>query len=186
MSKTNQGGLASRGKRQKQVIHYQNMDDPQRCLIRLYKLYMSKCPRNRPDNALYLKPLTKATGKFWYSNLGHNSLQKIVPNHFKAAGVDGYFTNYFLRSTNSTRLFEAHVDEQLIMERTGHLNTAVRSYIGDKLNSVTSDSLNRSISTTTNEVCREQGTKDTTTYECNRNQSDNVTFELCWSVEHNR
>ena len=77
------------------------MDDPQRCLIRLYKLYMSKCPQNRPDNAFYLKPLTKANGEFWYSNipLGHNSLQKIVPNLFKAAGVDGYFTNHSLRAT---------------------------------------------------------------------------------------
>jgi len=133
-----------------------------------------------------LKPLTKANGEFWYLSipLGHNSLQKIVPN---PAGVYGYFTNHSLRATNATRLFEAHVDEQLIMERTGNSSTAVRPHkcIGDKLNSVTSDDLNKSISTTTNEVRRKQGTKDTTTYECNRNQSDNVTFELCWSVIHN-
>ena len=90
--------------------------------------------------------------------------RKLVPNLFKAAGVDGYFTNHFLRATNATHLFEAHVDEQLIMERTGYSSTAVRSYkrIGNKLNSATSDALNKSISTTTNEVRREQGMKDTT------------------------
>ena len=50
------------------------------------------------------------------------------------------------------------------MERTEHSSTTVRSYkcIGDKLNSVTSDALNKLISTATNEVHREQGTKDTT------------------------
>ena len=44
VSKSNQGGLASRKKESKQVVHYENVDNPERCLIRLYKLYMSKCP----------------------------------------------------------------------------------------------------------------------------------------------
>ena len=32
----------------------------------------------------------------------------------KAAGIPGHFTNHSLRVTSATRLFEAHVDEQLI------------------------------------------------------------------------
>ena len=50
-----------------------------------------------------------------------------------------------MRSTAATRLFEADVDEQLIMLRTGHSRTSgVRSYrrVGEKLKSVPSDVLN--------------------------------------------
>ena len=55
-------------------------------------------------------------------------LQHVVPNLFKAAGIPGHFTNHSLKVTSATRLFEARVDEQLIMQRTGHTSTAVRSY----------------------------------------------------------
>ena len=34
--------------------------------------------------------------------------------------VQGFHTNYSLQATAATRLFQASVDEQLIMERTGH------------------------------------------------------------------
>ena len=62
-----------------------------------------------------------------------------------AAGLQGHFSNHSLCATAATRLFEAGVDEQLIMQRTGHSTTAgVRSYerVGEKLRSVTSDVLN--------------------------------------------
>ena len=39
------------------MVHYQNVDTPERCLIRLYKFYIYVCPKNRPDDAFYLKPL---------------------------------------------------------------------------------------------------------------------------------
>ena len=47
----------------------------------------------------------------------------------KAAGISGYKTNHSLRATTATRLYQAGVDEQLIMERTGHRSLdGVRSY----------------------------------------------------------
>ena len=38
----------------------------------------------------------------------------------QAAGITGFKTNHSLRATTATRLFHVDVDEQLIMERTGH------------------------------------------------------------------
>ena len=46
---------------------------PQRCIVRLYKLYNSKCPPNRPINAFYLKPLLKPTVDCWYQAYGTQS-----------------------------------------------------------------------------------------------------------------
>ena len=44
VSKTNQGGIAHRRREPKQVIQFANEVHPERCLIRQYKLYVSKCP----------------------------------------------------------------------------------------------------------------------------------------------
>ena len=74
-SKNNQGGLKARKTKQKQVTHHQNTENPSRCPVQFYKLYLSKCPTARPDNAFYLKSLKKPTGDCWFTvqPLGHNS-----------------------------------------------------------------------------------------------------------------
>ena len=59
VSKTNQGGLKNQKLAQEETVHYANTSDPSRCLIRLYKLYNSKCPIDRPAGAFYLKPHCK-------------------------------------------------------------------------------------------------------------------------------
>ena len=51
----------------------------------------------------------------------------------KEAGIQGRKTNHSLRATTAARLFQAGLDEQLIMERTGHHSTdGVRSYSEDQ------------------------------------------------------
>ena len=51
----------------------------------------------------------------------------MIPNLFKAAGIEGYFANHSLRATNAMPLFETQIDKhvQLIMQMTGHTSTAV-------------------------------------------------------------
>ena len=61
------------------------------------------------------------------------------------AGLAGHFTNYSLQATATTRLFEAGIDEQLIMLQTGHLTTAGKCHykrVSEKMKSLTSDELN--------------------------------------------
>ena len=138
------------------MVHYENIDSPERCLIRLYTLYMSKCPKDHPDGAIYLKPLSNPKLDCWFCKvpLGHNVLQQVVLNLFEAAGIPGHYTNHSLRVTSATRLFKACVDEQLIMQRTGHSSTTVRAYkrIRDKLKPLTSDVLNTTMSAATKEA----------------------------------
>ena len=63
----------------------------------------------------------------------------------ESAGFNGCFKNHSLRAT---RLLEANIDEQLIMQRTRHTSSAVREYkrVGQKLREETSDVLNATAS----------------------------------------
>ena len=83
------------------------------------------------DGAFYLKPLQNPKDNVWHSAqaVGHNKLSTTVARLCEQAGLEGFFTNHSLRTSAATRLFDAGVDEQLIMLRTGHRSTAgVRSY----------------------------------------------------------
>ena len=131
ISKNRPGGLKGRKISTKTVVHHANEENPSRCFVRLFKLYQSLCPPDRPDHAFYLKPLTRPTSKLWFSKqpVGHNTLKNTVARLCKAAGIDGFKTNHSLRATTATRLFHHAVDEQLIMQRTGHRSIdGIRSY----------------------------------------------------------
>ena len=125
MSKTNQAGLKQRKLIPKEVI-------PARCMVRLYKLYNTLCPPDRPDDAFYLAPFVHPKENCWFKRtpLGHCKLAMVVVSRLtKSAGVPGYFTNHSLRVTAATWLYDAQVDEATIMERTSHRSTdGVRAY----------------------------------------------------------
>ena len=149
ISKTNQGGLKHRKKGNKEVVQYANVENPERCIVSLYKLYNSRCPEDRPDHCFYLKPLSKPSGQCWYQcrPVGHNILAGTVARLCRSAGLNGHFTNHSLRATAATRLFEAGIDEQLIMHRNGHSTTSgVRTYkrASENLKAITSSVLNSS------------------------------------------
>ena len=131
ISKNRPGGLKGRRQKPKIVKHHANANNPERCFVRLFKLYMQKCPEVRQHDAFYLQPKQVATDGCWFSirPLGHNSLGKTVACLCKSAGISGFKTNRSLRATTATRLHQSGIDEQLIMERTGHQSTeGVRSY----------------------------------------------------------
>ena len=59
VSESNHGGIKDRKKVSKSIVQHANTNDPRKCIVRLYKLYREKCPKDRPDDAFYLKPLQK-------------------------------------------------------------------------------------------------------------------------------
>jgi hypothetical protein len=130
-SKNNPGGLKGRKYKPKVVPHYGNTDNPDRCFVRIFKKYRVLCPIDRPNNAFYLTPLTKPSDTCWFScvPLGRNKLSNAVASMCKLAGIQGFKTNHSLRATAATRLYSSGIDEQLVMERTGHRSTeGIRSY----------------------------------------------------------
>ena len=67
-------------------------------LLGLFKAYNSKCPVDRPDGALYLKPLKYPKGEMWYQKMpvGHNVLSKMISRMMSSANISGHFTNHSL------------------------------------------------------------------------------------------
>ena len=106
MFQTNHGGLLHRKKAPKRVLHHANLANPQRPLIRLNKLYNERCAANRPDNAFYLRPW-RSPGLIVGIHV-HLWDTTCSPVQFEAAGA-----------TAATRMFDAGIDEQLIMYQTG-------------------------------------------------------------------
>lgn len=60
--------------------------------------------------------------------VGHSTLERIIPEMMSAANIVGFFTLHSLRATCATRLYNKGMDEQAIMEVTGHSSLAVREY----------------------------------------------------------
>lgn len=99
--------------------------------MRLFRLYQSKCPISCPSDSFYLRPPKNPTDHCWYAPraIGHHTFDTTVSRICRAAGIKGFKTNHSLRVTTATRLFQAGVDEQLIMGRTGHHSTdGIRTY----------------------------------------------------------
>lgn len=94
-----------------------------------------------------MTPIAKPKGKIWFAIIpvGHNTLSKTVTRLCETAGIDGYKTNHSLRVTAATRLFQAGVDEQLIMKQTGH-----RSLEGVRIYKQTSETQNEEVSSILN------------------------------------
>ena len=148
ISKNRPGGLKGKKTVPKVVCHHANTENPQRCFVRLFKLYLEKCPANAPPHALYLRPASTPTATCWYSKcpLGHTTLSKTVARLCQECGIPGYKTNHSLRATVTSRLYRSGVDEQLVMERTGHCSVeGVRSYkrTSDTQREALSDILNQ-------------------------------------------
>ena len=62
--------------------------------------------------------------------MGHTTLSKTVSRLCQLCGIQGFKINHSLRATATTRLYQSGEDEQLVMERTGHLSLeGLRSYM---------------------------------------------------------
>ena len=96
VSKNRQGGLKGRKIKPKVVHHYDNPENPERCFVRLFKLYQQLQPPDRPKNAFYFKGLKNPTADTWFSAkpIGHNTLEQTVARLCSAAGIQGFRTNH--------------------------------------------------------------------------------------------
>ena len=92
---------------------------------------MALSPPDAPAGAFYLQAAQSPTSACWFSRnpLGHNAHNTLGGTVARICRLPGYKTNHSLCATSASRLYQSGVDEQLVMERTGHRSlTGVHSY----------------------------------------------------------
>ena len=127
--KTNKGGIKHKKVDVKCVDLYAT-DWPERCPLRVILWYLSLLPKTHTCTAFYLQLRRKFFGQSWYLNrpAGINKLCNVVDDMCCEAGLPGHYTNHLLQSGSATKMYQHDLDEQLIMEVTGHRSLAVSSY----------------------------------------------------------
>ena len=127
--KMNKGGLKHHKVGTKDVDMYA-IEDIDRCPVRILLAYLSKLPKSRKCQFLYLQPHRKFKPESWYLDrpVGENRLRETIKDMCEKTGFPGFFSNHSLRSTSATKLYHGKFDKQLIQEITGHLSLAVSSY----------------------------------------------------------
>jgi hypothetical protein len=96
-SKTNRRGLKDYNVNRKIVRAYADPDNPARCLVFLYRKYLSLCPDVGVSGPVYLTPLKKPTPEKWFSTVpvGKNTLGKTVSKLCRQAGFEGKFCHLY-------------------------------------------------------------------------------------------
>ena len=127
--KTNKGGLKHRQVDPK-VVDVYPIGDVAKCPVGIFSMYLDLIPKERSCKALYLKPKKKFRPGDWFYDrpVGENTLRDVIKELCKSAGIPGFFSNYSLRSTSATVMYQGNIDEQVIQEVTGHRSLAVHSY----------------------------------------------------------
>ncbi|XP_052679523.1 uncharacterized protein LOC128160267 isoform X1 [Crassostrea angulata] len=135
-SKTYKGGLRHIQLQNKDIKHY--CLNAERCLADFYLAYIDALGHRGP---FYRRPLASGI-KYSEQVLGINKIKGLMKEITRNAGLVGNFTNHSGKRTCATQLYQAGVDEQDIMSRTGHRSeSAVRKY--KRTNSVLQESVSK-------------------------------------------
>ncbi|CAG2237039.1 unnamed protein product [Mytilus edulis] len=124
-NKAFKGGLGDLRLDNKDIKHYARGP---RCIVDFYETYLKAIG----SGVFYRKPLisdVQDKHRYGKSALGVNKLNGLMREMCEKGGLVGNFTNHSGKRTCATALYQAGIDEQQIMERTGHRSTkGVRTY----------------------------------------------------------
>ena len=83
---------------------YENLTNAERCLVELYKKYLSHVPKEISDDTFYLRALPKLREKVWHYNkpLGRETLPNVVKKIMIKAAFEGHFTNHSRKRSSAT------------------------------------------------------------------------------------
>ena len=137
-AKNHRGGLHHKNVALKQVKQY-DTDSPVSTfkILKAYICALNEC--GITEGPFYRRPLMPLAGKLSFSKvpLGIHSISQLLPKAAATAGIKGLFTGHSAKASCATTLFQSDVDEQLIMERTGHRSSAVRSILQEDIECAT-------------------------------------------------
>lgn len=112
---------------------YPNKENPNRCVVALYKKYLSHRPQVSTTDAFYLSPKTSITNNIWYKNqpYGIHSIEKVTRQIMSTIKENVQsFTNTSLRRTAQMRLLQSNIPVEITRKKTGRVSEkATSSYI---------------------------------------------------------
>ncbi|KAK3088193.1 hypothetical protein FSP39_016021 [Pinctada imbricata] len=75
---------------------YDDLANPERCIVKMYEKYIQIRPQNEKSTAFYLRPKKYTTPAGWFDDIpvGIHTLQQTVSKLCKSCGFEGYFTNH--------------------------------------------------------------------------------------------
>ena len=133
-SKNKSYGINNCRKEPKVTYIYQN-PDKDRCIVELYKFYLSHRPEvhSLPGNeAFYLTRIAKPKNDVWYKcvPMGIHTISGTISRLMKGISHDGHFySNTSLRRTAKTRLVVGGIPKEIAMKKTGHTSNADLNYV---------------------------------------------------------
>jgi hypothetical protein len=122
-SKNKKFGLKQCRMEPKITFAYENVDK-QRCIVQLYKDYISHRPEahDKPGHsAFYLTPIPNPKGTLWFKNIpvGINTISSNLKKIMSSNDDGNFYSNTSLRRTAKTRLTESGISRDLTMKKTG-------------------------------------------------------------------
>ena len=93
-----------------------NVDQPERCLVSLYKKYVEHRPTHEVGEPLHLACIVNPKSKVWYKRqrLGIHSIEEVVKKLMHdGLGKEGFYSNSSLRRSAKTRMVEGGIPREL-------------------------------------------------------------------------
>ena len=128
-SKNNGGGLKDKKFQAKTVEVLRDDELGDRCVVRLYTLYIEK-RSNVGQDFLWVKPIPKPQTK-WFSSqrLGVHTCQRKLKNFASEVSLEGRLTNHSMRRTSASRMARGGLNHRAIQSVTGHHSSAFLEYV---------------------------------------------------------
>lgn len=132
VSKNKHHGIQQSRLEPKTIKIFPRKTDQRRCLISLYKEYISHRPPT-VRNDFHLACIVNPKSSTWYKNqpLGIHSIEKVTKSLMTMLGRKGHFTNTSLRRTSKTRLVEAGIPREVSKKRIGHISNIDEVYVAE-------------------------------------------------------
>uniref|UniRef100_A0A1X7UMI5 ZMYM2-like/QRICH1 C-terminal domain-containing protein n=1 Tax=Amphimedon queenslandica TaxID=400682 RepID=A0A1X7UMI5_AMPQE len=126
MGSKNRSGSYKSKHSNKVIKHYADPSLGKKCYYYILSFYWQKVHKHYDGNCFYLQPcphVPKESDRPWFlcQPIGRSTLDGMVSKMCNTVGIKGK-TNHSLRVTETTRLFNAHVLEKIVQERSGHLS----------------------------------------------------------------
>lgn len=139
ISKNKSFGLKTARMEPKCTKVYENKCESRKCVIKMYREYVSHRPEThgaKGCTAFYLTPLPQkqVKGPIWFKAipLGIHAIEKRTKTIMEPVDANSFYSNTSLRRTSKTRLVEAGIPQEVVTKKTGRISeVADRVYIGE-------------------------------------------------------